>query len=203
MSNKKVNANWYTKTHTVYHNPPLKIDYGDYADDPIYLHKTIEESANGTLFAKGVYKTKILEADLPAWFCPAMLYHHDGWINVKKITDARYKPNMWINHLFKDDFLYMKFGGSIKNVGNPDFDYDLLVWGNDIIDVVAYIDAYRVLPESQVNQLKQSIKGKVAYYNQHFPNEHDAIALPRYEEIYENKYREVVAKINGTEVLHS
>ena len=85
--NKKQYANFYTdrKFKSINHNL-------------VEVH-----NENNYLFAKGIYKTKILENELPEYFVKLYLSIKYVFVSVKNIKDIKYKPNYSTNHLYKDD----------------------------------------------------------------------------------------------------
>ena len=91
--NKKQYANFYTdrKFKSINHN----------------LTEVYDE--NNYLFAKGIYKTKILEKELPEYFVKLYLSIKYVFVSVKNIKDIKYKPNYSTNHLYKDDLLYISY----------------------------------------------------------------------------------------------
>ena len=63
----------------------------------------------GYLYANGRNRTKIKPEDLPEYYIPLMVYKVNGYISVDGIKEVVYRPNYWINHMHKDDFLYISY----------------------------------------------------------------------------------------------
>ena len=121
MARKKY-ANFYTdrKFKTINHNLITVTDENNY------------------LFAKGVYKTKILEDDLPKYFVKVYYGTKNQYISIKNIKDMLYKPNYSTNHLYKDDFLYISYDKKIiiNKMDNYYINYDILIYGSAIVDFI-------------------------------------------------------------------
>lgn len=123
-----------------------------YTDSKIKLinHElTLVKDENNYLFAKGIYKTKILEEDLPDYFVKLYYNIKYHYVSLKGIKDMIYKPNYFTKHLYKDDFLYISYDKPIVKNQNDNFysNYEILMYGPSIVtflEAVKKYDAYDV-----------------------------------------------------------
>lgn len=192
---KEIKANWYTPSRYRKYHPPLKVEFANGESE--YVYRGLEKSEDGTLFSSGRYKTSIRPEDLPSWYMIAWTYGRTGWINVDNITDIYYVPNKWINHLFRDDFIYVKFGGKLEFEDDTDKhkyvkNYDMIVSGHDIIELLAYLTLYKKNSGLPIEDIKEQVEDKVVYYEKNFSEEHDAISLDEYKRIYNLCYQDAV-----------
>lgn len=72
-----------------------------------YLNRNTEE-INGYLYSQGLYRTHILPEDLPEWYVDGFIYKTSGFISAKGVQHLIYKP-CFMNHLFKDDILFISY----------------------------------------------------------------------------------------------
>lgn len=146
MSSKKY-ANFYTdrKFKNINHN----------------LVKIIDE--NNHLFANGIYKTKILEEDLPEYFVKVYFGSKYQFISVKNIKDMLYKPNYFTSHLYKDDFLYISYDKPIVRDKNNNFytDYEILIYSSAIVD---FIKAVKENNTYDVKNIEDELNKKIEWY---------------------------------------
>lgn len=128
---------------------------------------------NGYLYSKGEYKTKITAEDLPEHYIYGWIFKVQGYISVLGIKDMVYKPNYHINHLHKDDFLYVSYNEPIteskENFGYEIKEgYDALLWGHMIID---FIRAIRKYQSYDIEPIADEIKKKEAFYREKYPED--------------------------------
>lgn len=95
----------------------------------------------GYLYANGRNRTKIKPEDLPEHYIPLLVYKVNGYITVDGIKDVVYKPNYWINHMHKDDFLYISYSTPIESEVNAQgrteyYNYDAILWGGNIVKFI-------------------------------------------------------------------
>lgn len=113
------------------------------------LPRVIETRGNGTLFSKGRYPTKFTPGDLPEDYIEIssrVFGPTRAWVKASGAVDAAYRP-MRLNHMFKDDRLFISYSGKISPVVGPygSIDYegwDVAVSGNDIPRLVLAIEKY-------------------------------------------------------------
>ena len=79
------------------------------------------DTDNPYLYSYGRYPTKLQEEDLPECFVPIrsrVIHYMDGYVRTCGITDIKYT---WVklNHLFKDDYIYISYHGPLKEVTSP------------------------------------------------------------------------------------
>lgn len=124
---------------------------------------------DGYLFSKGKYLTKIKVEDLPEHFVEGTYYRTKGYANAKGVVHMIYVPNMWINHMFKDDYLYVSYKGEIEEIknefGGRDFNnYDLIIRGYNIITFLKAAEKYSGYDISEIKELielkRQTFKEK-------------------------------------------
>ena len=131
-------------------------------------------SPEGYLFAQGRYLTKIKESDLPPWFIRCYIHRQYGWLDTKRIFDLLYKPNMHVNHAFKDDFLYISYTPGQKIVHDPSSiagytGYDEVIWGHCITDVVR---AAKQNAGFDTSKIEQQIIDKLAWFKEAYPDDY-------------------------------
>lgn len=122
-----------------------------------YMHFKIPE---GYLYSgwKSGRKTKIKPEDLPKSYVYLSNYKKEGYLETAGIVDVIYKPSLFHNHAFKDDFLYISYTKEFPEQEEFPFqqfdECDEYVFGNDILTVVKGIEKNN--PES--NPLLEKIK---------------------------------------------
>lgn len=156
MSKKKINAPFYTETRlgisSLFHDTRLP---------------------NGWLYANGRNRTKIKSEDLPESYRPLMVYKVDGYLRIDGIKDIVYKPNYHINHMHKDDFLYISYSTPIKSeidqFGHTRYyDYDVLLWGGN---VTHFIRAIRERGTYDIEPIASEVTKKEIYFLDKYPEE--------------------------------
>ena len=161
---KKINSKLYTFSR-------IKYTRG------VGLH--YEELEDNCLYANLRYPTKITPKDLPEWFVKGRYYKNHGFISAKGVVDLVYKPNLWINHMFRDDSLYISYNKPIREVERESFgrivkeyeDYDYVIDGTDAIDFIAAVKKYS---DFDTSNIEAAIIEKAAYYIDKFPDEHES-----------------------------
>ena len=98
---------------------------------------------NNYLYAKGIYKTKIVEENLPNYFVKVYFGYKDYYISTKNIKDMLYKPNYFTSHLYKDDFLYVSYDKPILRNKTDSFyiNYEILIYSSAIVDFIKAVKA--------------------------------------------------------------
>ena len=112
------------------------------------LRETLDTD-NPYLYAHGVWPTKITADMLPEDYIPIrsrVIWYMKGYLKTSGITDMRYQWRK-LNHLFKDDYLYISYGGKVEETvdryGYRYIDtYDVCICGNDIIPVILAAEKY-------------------------------------------------------------
>lgn len=132
--------------------------------------KEFESNAEGFLYAKGIYPTKILPKDLPEWYVKGWIHRQDGYISAKGIKHLLYKPNYQTEHRNKDDFLFISYNAPIE----PDASdmhgiwfhgYDHVVCGNIIVDILHAAQKYS---NYDINDMIREVAKKEAWYQEHY-----------------------------------
>ena len=161
---KKINSKLYTFTKITY-NRKLGLHYEELGDNKLYSNLK--------------YPTKITPEDLPEWFVKGRYYKNQGFISSKGVVDLVYKPNMWINHMFRDDSLYISYNKPIIEIEEESFgrirktykDYDYVIDGTYAIEFVSAVKKYS---DFDTSAIEKAILDKVNYYVDKFPNEHES-----------------------------
>ena len=128
---------------------------------------------NGCLYSKGRYKTTITPEMLPDHYIPLMVYKVYGFLSTEGIKDIVYKPNYHINHMHKDDFLYISYNSPITSTidqwGLELYqDYDVLLWGWSI---VTFIKAVRKAQSYDIEPIVEEVKQKERFFAEKYPEE--------------------------------
>ena len=128
---------------------------------------------NGCLYSKGRYKTTITPEMLPDHYIPLMVYKVYGFLSTEGIKDIVYKPNYHINHMHKDDFLYISYNSPITSaIDQWGFelyqDYDVLLWGWSI---VIFIKAIQKAKSYDIKSIAEEVKRKELFFIEKYPEE--------------------------------
>ena len=156
MSKKRIIAPFYTKTKLGIRN--MRRD---------------TRLPEGALYAKGRYATKITPADLPAHYIEGTIFKVNGYISVFGIKDIVYKPNYRINHMHRDDFLYISYDRPIRSETDARgyvfyHDYDAILWGGMIVE---FIRAIRSWKSYDIESIAEEVKKKETFFFDKYPEE--------------------------------
>lgn len=194
---KQIKSYWYSITHRVRHNPPLEFVWADGSKDYIYI--TAEKSSDDTLYSHAIYPTKIKADDLPNWYMHGRYYKEWGYVNIKNITDIRYKPNTWINHLFRDDTWFLWFNGKKcqESINGDDWyqTSDMLIEGTWTTDLLAHLTVYN--KNIDTKPLLNQVMDKITLYNEKHPDEHDCITTEQWFEVLSREILKLEELNNG------
>lgn len=132
--------------------------------------REIVDTDNEFLYSKGQYPTKIKKEDLPEdyiEFRSRAIWYMTGYIKTSGIVDINYRA-LKINHLFKDDYLYISYREKLKMEKNQfgfwDYiNYDFCICGNDIITIALAAQKYSNI---DIQKVKNKINAKVAWYRE-------------------------------------
>lgn len=147
---KRINADFYTEDKYVGPIGKRRHVYGE----------------NNTLFAYGIYPTKIKKEDLPDWYVYGYSSGGYRYFKTKGIVDLVYIP-CYDNHPLKYDRLYISFNKmiNIKNAENRTWikqeEYDYLIWNHLIAAIVRGAEKYSNL---NVYNIKKAIDLKQYYF---------------------------------------
>lgn len=126
---------------------------------------------NGFLLANDRYKTKMKPEDLPDSFIfiSGGGVHH-GFLDAAGVIDLKYVPNLWINHLLKDDCLVISYTGKI---GNEEKHYcfeneDQCIYGNSIL---YFLEGARKYSGIDITPIIEQLKNKVQTLKQKHPEQ--------------------------------
>ena len=142
---KKINQNYYSLEKVKFMNRNLvQIDNG------------------GKLFSNGIYYTKLIPEDLPESFVEGIYYgHNKGFLNAAGVKDLLYVPNYNINHMFKDDFLYISYNSKMqmkkRGFSHEVIGYDHYVWGYNIVN---FLKAVEIYSNYDISTIKDEIEKK-------------------------------------------
>jgi len=145
------------------------------------LRETVDTDS-GILYNHGKTKTKIKESDLTPDFVKIHcrdIWYMDGFLKTANVKHVAYSASH-LNHLFKDDYLYISYDKQIKqNVENGITTYtgaDIRISGNDIINVVNYIQLYGSTEiKSELLKVESEIWKKVEWYKNNYPDDYERI----------------------------
>lgn len=95
-----------------------------------------------------------------------------GYIRLKGVKELIYKPNLWINHVFRDDSLYVSFHKEpmkkqLTPWGLRYSGYDFCLSGLDMVEFLYYCD----YNEEGKKILMNKFEGKINYYNEEFKDD--------------------------------
>ncbi len=136
---------------------------------------------NPYLYARGHYPTKLTKEDMPEdyiKFFSRSIWYMTGYIKTSGIVDLYY-TYAHFNHLFKDDYIYISYKKKITlkkdSFGwlEPD-NYDLVVCGNDIIDILLAANKYS---HFNINKIREKIEERRLYLKKHYPDYYSSIGL--------------------------
>ena len=123
------------------------------------------------LYSKGKYLTKIKKEDLPEHFIRGTYYRTEGYASAEGIKQMIYKPNMHINHMFKDDCLYVSYDKEIREedteYGKIHVGYDLKIWGWQIVEFLKAAEKYS---NYDITEIKQQIEVKRQTFKEKYPS---------------------------------
>lgn len=128
-----------------------------------------EDTDNPYLYSKRQYATKITEADLPKYYCPIKwgrsFGYADGFVKCAGVTDIAYRY-VKENHIFKDDSLYLKYGGKLmwedsRYGGKRCTNADITICDSEIMDILYYVEHYS--SEVDTTEVRKLIKEKIQY----------------------------------------
>lgn len=132
---------------------------------------------NEYLYARGHYPTKIKKEDLPEDFVEfhsRSIWYMYGYLKTSGVIDVGYKP-LKINHLFKDDYIYISYKEKLKikenDWGSYDYEnYDLCISGNSIIPILLSIEKYSNVDTTEV---RNKILDKVKWFKEEYPDDYE------------------------------
>lgn len=132
------------------------------------------DTDNPFLYSHGIWPTKITADMLPDDYIKIhsrVIWYMTGYLRTSGITDMVYKWTR-VNHLFKDDYLYISYGGKISKSmnewGRTDVtDYDVCICGNDIIPIILAAEKYSGYDSTA---LRAGIEEKRVYLRDHQPD---------------------------------
>ena len=152
----KLNSNFYLqKGNFIQENDNIKYVYDKY------------------LLSKGKYKTKIRPEDLPEYYVKINIRSDNGFVNAKGVVAMIYKPNLWINHLLRDDRLYISYNNKIEENTTSSFDeytgYDEIIYGYDIIK---FLKAANIYSDYNLDEIKNQLEEKRKIFKEKHPKDY-------------------------------
>ena len=141
---KKINANLYTLSKISFSR-----ERGHYYVD-----------LNGHLYSEMRYPTKLTPEDLPEHFVHGYYYRNEGYLSSRNVKYLVYKPNMFFNHVFKDDMLYISYDKPITEMVVPSFSgtttvfdgYDYAISGGQILEFLEKVEKYSDFDTSEIGK---------------------------------------------------
>lgn len=181
MSKKKISAPFYTE---------IRLGISSLFNDT--------RLPNGWLYANGRNRTKIKPEDLPDTYIPLMVFKVDGYIRIDGIKDIVYKPNYHINHMHKDDFLYISYSTPIQSDVDQHgftryYNYDALLWGGNISH---FIRAVRERGAYDIEPIAKEVIKKEIFFFEKYPEERQYIKSS-YTLISQEEYENAIAEKEG------
>ena len=156
MKKKRITAPFYTETKLGIRN----------------MRKDTRQP-DGSLYARGRYATKIKSEDLPEHYIEGTIFKVNGYISVLGIKDIVYKPNYHINHMHRDDFIYISYDRPIRSETDARgyvsyHDYDAILWGGMIVE---FIRAIRKWNSYDIESIADEVKKKEFFFLEKYPEE--------------------------------
>lgn len=125
------------------------------------------------LYSKGIYKTKIKPENLPEHYLKISMRGNNGFVNTKGVVAMIYKPNMWINHLLRDDKLYVSYKNKIIKDTSSQYEefegYDHIIYGYDIL---YFLQAAEIYSNYNLDEIKEVLEEKRNIFKKKHPNEY-------------------------------
>ena len=131
---------------------------------------------NGTLFANGIYPTKIRPEDLPEHYMEGLYFcYNKGYLSAKGVKDLLYRPNKFSNHTFKDDFLYISYSDPFDSKWreeNIDMwgiwdEADFYIWGHNI---PRFLDMAEKYSGYDTGEIREQIRDKMEWLKETYPD---------------------------------
>lgn len=138
--------------------------------------REVIDTDNDQLYSRGHYPTKIRKEDLPEdyiEFNSRVIWYMTGYLKTSGVVDIDYKATK-INHLFKDDYLYISYKEKLKIekdlLGFDTYvNYDIVVCGNDIIPILLSIKKYSNV---DLDKVKRKVNDKVDWYREKYKDDY-------------------------------
>jgi len=145
------------------------------------LRETLDTNS-GVLYNHGKTKTKVKESDLTPDFVKIHcrdIWYMDGFLRTSNVKHVAYSAS-YLNHLFKDDYLYISYDRQIKQVvENGLTTYtgaDIRISGNDIINVINNIGIYSTSGvQHELMKIEADIHKKVDWFRTNYPENYERI----------------------------
>ncbi len=151
--------------------------------------REILDTDNKNLYSMGRYPTKIVKEDLPEYyieFSSRTIWYMTGYLKTAGVVDIEYKATK-INHLFKDDYLYISYKEKLKSCQNrwglKDYmNYDICICGNSIVPILLYIEKYS---DFNIDKIKEKIYGKIKWLKENYENEYNQFFANKDTDIFQ------------------
>lgn len=135
---------------------------------------TYYETADPYLLSGGRYKTKIKPEDMPPWYLHGLFYgYKDGFLQTKGVDELFYRPNLFTNHMFKDDFLFISYKyvkPGIKSVDNfCPIPYSEYIWGWNIPPFLVMAERYSGY---DISKILDQIQAKQDWFRLTYPDDY-------------------------------
>lgn len=148
------------------------------------------DADNEFLYSKGLYHTKIKREDLSEdyiEFKSRAIWYLTGYIKTSDVIDIGYE-SLKINHLFKDDYLYISYKEKLKQCERREgyyeyINYDVRICGNSIISILLGIEKFSNVDTSKV---RKQILEKFNWWKENYPSD--------YEQSFKNKEIDIFEK---------
>ncbi len=151
--------------------------------------REILNTDNKNLYSMGRYPTKIVKEDLPEYyieFSSRTIWYMTGYLKTAGVVDIEYEATK-INHLFKDDYLYISYKEKLKSCqnrwGSKDYmNYDICICGNSIVPILLYIEKYS---DFNIDKIKDKIYGKIKWFKENCENEYNQFFANKDTDIFQ------------------
>ena len=140
---------------TMHHNPKTR---------------KLEADADGFLYAKGLYRTKISPEDLPDWYVCGHIYQQKGYISAKGVRYLLFKPNYITHHEHKDDYLFISYNRPIE----PDEGDERGIWYHGYDHVIsgviigAFLTAVSKYSDYDIDEIATEYRQKEQWYLENY-----------------------------------
>ena len=137
------------------------------------ISATYYEVAGPYLLSDALYKTKIKSEDVPPWYMEGVYYGYKrGYLRAKGVSQLTYQPNLYHNHMFKDDFLYIQYADK-PNLQAPSDLYPVpcreYVWGWNIPHFLVMAEKYSGY---DISGIEQQIKEKQEWFRSKYQEDY-------------------------------
>lgn len=161
-----------------------------YSETKRYGFNEPEEAPKGYFFDTQGRLVQLSEEDIPEWYSYVRVNRIFGYLDAKHVKYLVYSPNYIINHIYKDDYLYVSYKTPIVinteyYESTPMYDYKVpepqekrqyvytgyqhLIWGPDIVTFAKAVKQYGSIAD--IDDILARMEDKPGWFREHFPEE--------------------------------